>query len=90
VYKEIDVMAPEGKSWRDYYEFDTPVVGPECLSKSLKSNIMKIHVSSSTKNQEVPELVSEAKKLMHRFTTEEVMAKMDEVEKENHPSDQAT
>ena len=26
-YKEIDVMAPEGKSWRDLYEFDTPVVG---------------------------------------------------------------
>lgn len=25
-YKEIDVMAPEGKVWRDFYEFDTPVV----------------------------------------------------------------
>jgi hypothetical protein len=24
-YKEIDVMKPEGKSWRDLYEFDTPV-----------------------------------------------------------------
>ena len=27
-YKEIDVMAPEGKSWKDFYEFDTPVVCP--------------------------------------------------------------
>lgn len=25
-YREIDVMAPEGKSWKDFYEFDTPVV----------------------------------------------------------------
>lgn len=25
-YKELDVMTPEGKSWRDLYEFDTPVV----------------------------------------------------------------
>lgn len=26
IYKEIDVMIPEAKSWRDIYEFDTPVV----------------------------------------------------------------
>lgn len=26
IYKEIDVMAPEGKNWKDLYEFDTPVV----------------------------------------------------------------
>lgn len=25
-YKEIDVMKPEEKRWRDLYEFDTPVV----------------------------------------------------------------
>ena len=25
-YREVDVMMPEGKSWRDIYEFDTPVV----------------------------------------------------------------
>jgi len=25
-YKELDVMTDEGKSWRDLYEFDTPVV----------------------------------------------------------------
>lgn len=29
VYKEIDVMAPEWKDWKDLYEFDTPVVGVE-------------------------------------------------------------
>lgn len=26
IYREIDVMTPEEKSWRDLYEFDTPVV----------------------------------------------------------------
>lgn len=26
VYHEIDVMKAEGKAWRDFYEFDTPVV----------------------------------------------------------------
>lgn len=29
-YKEIDVMTPEGKVWRDLYEFDTPVVRLSC------------------------------------------------------------
>ncbi|KAN0117416.1 hypothetical protein V8E51_003393 [Hyaloscypha variabilis] len=63
-YKEIDVMKPEGKCWRDLYEFDTPV----------------IHINSSKKGEEVPELASKAKKLMHRFSPEEVKAKMDDVE----------
>jgi hypothetical protein len=25
VYQEFDVMTPEGKRWRELYEFDTPV-----------------------------------------------------------------
>jgi hypothetical protein len=25
-YEEIDVMKPEGRVWKDLYEFDTPVV----------------------------------------------------------------
>jgi hypothetical protein len=27
-FKEIDVMRPEEKNWRNLYEFDTPVVSP--------------------------------------------------------------
>jgi hypothetical protein len=42
-------------------------------------------VSSSTTGEESPELASKAKKLMHRFTAEQVTAKMDEVEKEESP-----
>ncbi len=26
-FKEIDIIKPESKSWRDLYEFDVPVVG---------------------------------------------------------------
>ncbi|CAG8973983.1 hypothetical protein HYALB_00011561 [Hymenoscyphus albidus] len=59
-YTEIDVMAPEGKKWKDLYEFDTPV----------------IHVSNS-KLEEEPSLSSQALKLMHRFTAEQVVEKME-------------
>lgn len=68
VYREIDVMASEGKVWRDLYEFDTPV----------------IHVSSSKRGDELPELASKAHKLMHRFTDDEVKAKMDAAEAESN------
>ena len=41
---------------------------------------MQIHISSSKEEEEIPNLASKAKKLMHRFSAEEVKAKMDEVE----------
>ncbi|RDW75042.1 glutaredoxin-like protein [Coleophoma cylindrospora] len=65
-YEEIDVMTPEGKIWRDLYEFDTPV----------------IHVSKAAKGEELVKQAGKAVKLMHRFTAEEVTAKMDAVEQE--------
>jgi len=33
-YKEIEVMKPEEKRWKDLYEFDTPVVRPRNLSSA--------------------------------------------------------
>lgn len=84
VYQEIDVMAPEGRSWKDLYEFDTPVVRLK-FQNEAQSWFKSIHVSSSTTGEESPELASKAKKLMHRFTAEQVTAKMDEVEKEESP-----
>jgi Glutaredoxin-like domain (DUF836) len=43
IYREVDVMTPEGKIWRDLYEFDTPVVrpGPPVMSFSFTAD-MKI------------------------------------------------
>ncbi|KAK3301096.1 uncharacterized protein B0H64DRAFT_30847 [Chaetomium fimeti] len=64
-FKEIDIIKPEAKSWRDLYDFDVPV----------------IHISNAQSPEEDPKLSSRAAKLMHRFTVEEVMAKMDTVEK---------
>lgn len=45
VYQEIDVMAPGGEIWREYYEFDTPVVGikiPALQSKLILSRFMSV------------------------------------------------
>lgn len=63
-YKEIDVMTPEAKEWRDLYEFDTPV----------------IHISMSRQAEEDPRFSSHARKLMHRITAEQVHQHMDAVE----------
>jgi len=46
----------------------------------LKTDSVQIHISRSKEGQELPELASKAKKLMHRFSAEEVKSKMDEVE----------
>ncbi|KAK4190504.1 hypothetical protein QBC35DRAFT_70215 [Podospora australis] len=64
-FKEVDIVVPESKPWRDLYDFDVPV----------------IHISKVQQPEEDPKLSSEAVKLMHRFTVEEVEAKMDLVEK---------
>ncbi|KAI0900106.1 hypothetical protein F4806DRAFT_278360 [Annulohypoxylon nitens] len=65
-FKEIDIIKSDSKpSWRDLYEFDVPV----------------IHISKSSTPEEHPQSASKAIKLMHRFTTDQVKAKMDLVEK---------
>ncbi|KAF4637436.1 hypothetical protein G7Y89_g639 [Cudoniella acicularis] len=61
VYKEIDVMTPDAKGWQDLYEFDVPV----------------IHIAKTEHGLERPELSAKAQKLMHRFSAEQVMEKMD-------------
>ncbi|KAG7292417.1 hypothetical protein NEMBOFW57_002452 [Staphylotrichum longicolle] len=64
-FKEIDIIKPESKGWRDLYEFDVPV----------------IHISKAQSPEEDPKLSSKAVRLMHRLKVDEVMAKMDAVEK---------
>ncbi|KAJ9157354.1 hypothetical protein NKR23_g787 [Pleurostoma richardsiae] len=65
VYKEIDIIQPSAQGWRDLYDMDVPV----------------IHISKADSPEEDPKLSSKALKLMHRFTPEEVEAKMDAAEK---------
>jgi hypothetical protein len=43
----------------------------------------QIHINSSKKGEELPKLASKAKKLMHRFSPEEVKAQMDAVESQD-------
>ncbi|OBT41666.1 hypothetical protein VE00_07637 [Pseudogymnoascus sp. WSF 3629] len=57
-------MKPDQTVWRNLYEFDTPV----------------IHVTNASSPEEDPELSGKAKKLMHRFTAEEVQKKMNDAE----------
>ena len=63
-YSEIDIMAEGQKQWRDCYEFDVPV----------------LHVERVMHTYSKPNIVTEAKKLMHRFTVEDVEKLVDEAE----------
>lgn len=42
----------------------------------------QIHIKDSSKGEELPEHAAKAVKLMHRFTEEEVKAKMDIVDQQ--------
>jgi glutaredoxin len=79
VYREINVMKPDQTMWRNLYEFDTPVVSISRVIKT-KANSGEIHVANASSPEEDPELSGKAKKLMHRFSAEEVQKKMDNVE----------
>lgn len=48
--------------------------------EEVRTDSRQIHVAKSTAPEEDPEFSGKAKKLMHRFTTEEVIKKMEEVE----------
>ncbi|KAK7419001.1 hypothetical protein QQZ08_011020 [Neonectria magnoliae] len=65
-YKEVNIDAsqPESKAWKNLYDFDVPV----------------IHISKTTAPEEDPAKSGKAIKLMHRFTVEQVEAKMEKAE----------
>ena len=63
-YNEVDVMSTDQKRWKDLYEFDTPV----------------LHVQRVFHTYSKPDIATEARKLMHRFSEEEVVALIDEAE----------
>lgn len=65
VFREIDIIKHDSEAWRNLYEFDVPV----------------IHISKAQNPDEDPKLSSKAVKLMHRFSQDEVTAKMDTVER---------
>ncbi|KAI1616933.1 glutaredoxin-like protein [Exophiala viscosa] len=64
-YSEIDIDAAGQGQWKSVYDYDVPV----------------LHIDKSTQPQSNGSITSldAAKKLMHRFTVEEVEAAVDEV-----------
>lgn len=57
-------MQPDNKKWMNMYAFDVPV----------------LHVSRVFHTYSKPDIISEERKLMHRFTVEEVEKLIDEAE----------
>lgn len=63
-YTEVDIDAPDQKKWKDVYAYDVPV----------------LHVERVMHTYSKPNIVTEAQKLMHRFTAEDVEKLIDEAE----------
>jgi glutaredoxin len=64
-YVEADIMEPGNKSWKDVYDFDVPV----------------LHVQSVHNGLPKEADLSDARKLFHRWTEQEVERSIDEAEK---------
>jgi hypothetical protein len=63
-YSEVDIMAPDQQQWRDVYDFDVPV----------------LHIDNIVDGTEQFQPSLDAvKKLMHRFTVEELAKAVNEV-----------
>ncbi|KAF7126219.1 hypothetical protein CNMCM5793_002714 [Aspergillus hiratsukae] len=60
-YSELDIMAPENKSWKDVYEFDVPVLHVQSALKDQLSDPKKLFHRFT--EQEVENLVEEAENL---------------------------
>lgn len=63
-YTEIDIEAKDQKKWKDAYAWDVPV----------------LHVERVMHTYSKPNIVTEAQKLMHRFTEAEIEGLIDEAE----------
>ena len=63
-YNEVDVMAPGQKQWKQLYQYETPV----------------LHIERVFHTNSKPNIVTEAKKLWHRFSAEDIEKLVDEAE----------
>jgi glutaredoxin len=64
-YNEVDVMAPGQKQWKQLYQYETPV----------------LHIERVFHTYSKPNIVTEAKKLWHRFSAEDIEKLVDEAER---------
>ena len=63
-YNEVDVMAAGQKQWKQLYQYETPV----------------LHIERVFHTYSKPNIVTEAKKLWHRFSVEDIEKLVDEAE----------
>jgi len=63
-YNEIDVMAPGQEEWKKLYKYETPV----------------LHIERVFHTYSKPNIVSDVKKLWHRFSVEDIEKLVDEAE----------
>ncbi|KAI4207120.1 MAG: hypothetical protein LQ349_009874, partial [Xanthoria aureola] len=63
-YREVNIMSHGQESWKQLYEFDTPVV----------------HVQRVFHNYAKPNIMTEPRKLMHRFSEKDLESLIEEAE----------
>lgn len=63
-HSTVDIIAADQTHWRDLYEFDAPVV-----------HVERVHHTYSK-----PDIVTEPRKLFHRFTEEQLEGLIEEAE----------
>lgn len=64
-YTEVDIMAPGQQKWKDAYDFDVPVLHIDAIQGE---------------GEQIQHSLDAAKKLMHRFTVEELGQAVRDVE----------
>lgn len=65
-YQEVDIMDKDNRKWKNEYAYDIPV----------------LHVSRVFHTYSKPDIVSQEKKLFHRFSEAEIEALIDEAEQQ--------
>lgn len=65
-YTEIDIAKPDHQKWKDVYDFDVPVL-----------HIDRVAEQDGARDFETS--LDAARKLMHRFTAEEIVTAVDQV-----------
>lgn len=80
---QLDIMDPVNARWKRIYELDTPVVRylkVHGFKKISKADYLQLHVQPLSRANALPDLATDARKLMHRFTETQVEQVINEVE----------
>lgn len=80
-YLEVDVMAVGQEKFKNLYEFDTPVVrDPFLVQINPKADNDKLYAQRVIGIYSQPDIATESRQLMHRFTEDQVERLLDKCE----------